>query len=293
MHDIHEVEVHNEKEVNDIPVDVLQDAVISQNGELPQEYLLLFGEEPVGNTPLWGEEVQSVIASYWNKYIDLGVDKTEKEALQKKYLIPKNIPHLKSPELNPEILASISEAQKKEDKYSSIIQGQIGNGLAALAKGLNRLLSVDENTLMRDLKTEIIPCLIDSGKIFTDVFHMESTRRKYHIEASLNHTVRKIVRESKPDKFLCGMDFAEKFKEAKNHLRTGKELKNAGPNSTNYKRFSGTQSASVANTAKFNVPCNTGSLNYRGPHYKSKMKKPSVNKFQRTSYYQERKGYRK
>lgn len=67
--------------------------LISQEGEFSQEYLLLFGKEPVGNASLWGKKVQSIIASYWNKYIDLGVDKAEKEILKKKYPIPANIPH--------------------------------------------------------------------------------------------------------------------------------------------------------------------------------------------------------
>ncbi|XP_030750018.1 uncharacterized protein LOC115877829 [Sitophilus oryzae] len=235
--ELHEVQVHRE---NEIPDNLCEETL----SVVPDEVLKLFGEEPLGDEPTWGEEVKSIIADRWNKYLVLGITKQEKEDLKKKYPVPKNIRFLQGPEINPEISESITDAQKNHDKYMSIVQNQLGNGLSALAKGLNALLVDKANA---DVGSKVMPCLIDAGKVITDAFHMITKSRKFHIEANLNPTVKKIVRDSKPDKFLCGENFSEKFKEAKNHQRTGKELKFAKANfvvnrqssSTTYARSSG------------------------------------------------------
>ncbi|XP_030755098.1 uncharacterized protein LOC115887751 isoform X3 [Sitophilus oryzae] len=209
-------------------------------------------------------------------------------------VVPKNIRFLQGPEINPEISESITDAQKNHDKYMSIVQNQLGNGLSALAKGLNALLVDKANA---DVGSKVMPCLIDAGKVITDAFHMITKSRKFHIEANLNPTVKKIVRDSKPDKFLCGENFSEKFKEAKNHQRTGKELKFAKANfvvnrqssSTTYARSSG---QSVRRSFR-----NQPTLNYRGAYHKNKVKRTPPPRTQRrypvkAPYYQKG-GYQK
>ncbi|KAF2882991.1 hypothetical protein ILUMI_23219 [Ignelater luminosus] len=56
-------------------------------------------------------------------------------------------------------------------------------------------------------------------------FSYVDNNRKYHVEAQLNSMVRKFVKNSKPDKWLSGKDFAKKLKEAKSHFCTGKEMR--------------------------------------------------------------------
>ncbi|KAF2905125.1 hypothetical protein ILUMI_01052, partial [Ignelater luminosus] len=82
----------------------------------------------------------------------------------------------------------------------------------------------DEPFFALDMHALILPGIIDAGRIFADVFHILTTNRKYHVEAQLNSTVRKILKNNKPDKWLCGKDFAKIFKEAKFYFRTGKEI---------------------------------------------------------------------
>lgn len=64
-----------------------------------------------------------------------------------------------------------------------------------MSKGLNTLIV---NINSSDVISKVNSRLIDAGKIFFDAFQS----RKYHIEANLNPTVKKIVRESKTDKLL-------------------------------------------------------------------------------------------
>lgn len=146
--------------------------------------------------------------------------------MEKKYLIPKNIPWLKTPILNPELESSLTDQGKKEDKYSSIIQGHLGLALSALSKCIDTILK-DEDCPIEHVRNQLLPCIVDAGKNMCGVFNMISTSRKYHVGANLNSTVKKIVKESKPDEFLCGKNFAEKFREVKTQMKTGKEMKNS------------------------------------------------------------------
>lgn len=266
------MQVHQENEP--IAAEVEPHAEITTNiPQLSEEILKLFGEEPRGDEIMYGEEVNQIIADRWNKYITLGVDKSEKEELGRKYLIPKNLPSLQAPLLNPEIAASLSEANKKEDKYKSTIQGQLGSGLRILAQAVNKMLKGDVNE-----NGNVLPLLVDAGKVLCDTFNMMTTNRKYHVESQVNSTVKKLVRESKPDKFLCGSEFAEKFKETKNQIRTGKELKQMGSvlsKSSTYRRPIFNYGNIAASGSSARVDTATASLNYRSHYNRSRMKKPT------------------
>ncbi|KAF2902739.1 hypothetical protein ILUMI_03447 [Ignelater luminosus] len=132
------------------------------------------------------------------------------------------------PALNSKLNSSLRESSSKDDKYVATIESQVGLGLVAVAKVLEKLIK--EEKPPNDIKTQILP-------------------------AQLNSTVRKIVKNSKLGKWLYGKDFAEKFKEATSHFRTGKERRLRG-------------SAKKPN----------GSLDFRAMHHKGKMKEQQVDR---------------
>lgn len=106
----------------------------------------------------------------------------------------------------------------------------MGIAFAALAGVINNILK--DNEPITNVKSELMPNLVDAGKILCGVFHMMTTNRKYYIESQLHPTVKKVKRESKPDEFLCEKNFAEKSKEIKTQWRTGREMKSTFSNRT-------------------------------------------------------------
>lgn len=235
--------------------------------EVNPEILSLLGEEPRGSERVFGAEVHQALASRWNSFIRSGIEKSAKEDLEKKYLIPANLPHLRAPLLNPELESSITDAAKKDDKYVSTIQSHMGVAMGALAGAIDKLFK--EDLTLADVKSQVLPSLVDAGKLLCDTFHMLSTNRKYHVEGHLNPAVRKIVKESQPDEFLCGKNLGERFKEQKVQWKTGKEMVSAYPHSS--KHYSSKPTAGPSGVYTRNNT-STKSLNYRTSLPKGRLK---------------------
>ncbi|CAG9764468.1 unnamed protein product [Ceutorhynchus assimilis] len=240
--------------------------------EQDPEILKLLGEEPSGSDSIFGSEVHQALADRWTKFLTLGVEKAEIEAMEKKYPVPKNISYLKAPALNPELESSLTDQGRKEDKYSSIIQGHVGLSLSTIASCIDAILKGDECPIT-DIKSQILPSIVDAGKNLCGAFNMISTNRKYHVGINLNPMVKKIVKESKPDEFLCGNNFADKFKEVKTQLKTGKEMKNVF---STPKSFPSTSSSSFQRTQGRN-----SSLNYQRKFAKGRIKERHVERPQK------------
>lgn len=240
--------------------------------EIDPEIAHLLGDIPSGKEVIFGKPVLQALADRWEKYLVLGIDKSDKEDLQKKFPPPKNIPLLRAPTLNPELESSVPDYSKKSDKYLATMQNHLGTGLTALGEVINKILTPDSP--ISDIKTDILPQVVAAGKLVCGVFHMLTTNRKYGLEGHLNSTVKKLVRESSPDEFLCGKGFADRYKEVKAQWRTGRDMKKfsspaaAVKKSNPYWGFSSQQNTSVASTSKVE----DGSLNFQRGVQKFKMK---------------------
>ncbi|XP_048482646.1 uncharacterized protein LOC125488553 isoform X2 [Plutella xylostella] len=84
----------------------------------------------------FGDDLQADVAARFQRILQDGLNKEEKDGLIKKYPYPKNVPLAKSPTLNPEISVNLAEACKLRDKRLLSKQDQLGKTLSALGKAL-------------------------------------------------------------------------------------------------------------------------------------------------------------
>lgn len=195
--------------------------LISDKDELPEEFLLALGNEGEEVKEI-GLPIQSELAVRWSRIMSNGLGKESKELIMKKYPTPENFPSAIPPEMNPEMLASISEVCIRRDRRITSHQHTTGKIMTCLGKALTSILKGNINT------KDLIEQVNDAAKLAGDMFHQDSTSRKFFALATTDQTVREAVRNEKPDKFLFGKDCAEKIKAAQSIKKTGAQIRAPG-----------------------------------------------------------------
>ncbi|XP_073952897.1 uncharacterized protein [Choristoneura fumiferana] len=152
-----------------------------------------------------------------------GLQKEAIENIVKKYPTPKNFNSGNAPLMNPEIQASVSELTLKRDRRITSRQNLTGKAMSCLGKSLTNLMKGNINT--RTLIEEIN----DAAKLLAEIFHQDSSSRKFFALAGANQTVKEAVKDAMPDEFLFGKDCGEKIKAAQMIKKASTQIKEQAP----------------------------------------------------------------
>ncbi|VEN37040.1 unnamed protein product [Callosobruchus maculatus] len=164
----------------------------------------------------WGPDVHQAIASRWCKFLQHGVETKDLDEFNKKYLVPKNIPYLKPPKMNPEFKEILRVQPRSEDRFMVHIQSKMGVGLSAIAEAVDKLLTNEVGP--ENFKTTMLPLIADAGKIMCGAYNAMSVNRKYYIENKLEKPFKQAIRESIPDEYICGSAIGLTIKQIQDNL---------------------------------------------------------------------------
>lgn len=152
------------------------EVVVQLNVNLPNDVLEILGEEP-GCKSAAKILLHEQLVTRWGSTIKQGFPKEEALILLDKYSWPDNLPELTPPKLNPEVVAALQKLHLAADSSHSQVQSHLGKGLCALAKGLTAVLThIDKFPV--DIRQEFLTNLLDSGRIFTNLYHRVSYKEK-------------------------------------------------------------------------------------------------------------------
>lgn len=191
----------------------------SDEDVIPTEFLLALGEEGAEKEEV-GDPLQSELALRWTRILQNGLGKEAKDNIIKKYPTPSNFMQSIAPKLNPEIKTIMSEISLKRDARIRNRQNLIGKLLGCLGKSLTKILKGQINS------KELIEEINDGAKIASEIFHEDSSSRKFFALAGANKDIREGVKNSKTDEFLFGSECAENIKSAQALKKTGDIIKN-------------------------------------------------------------------
>nr|CAH7727848.1 unnamed protein product [Callosobruchus chinensis] len=233
MTDVSQTAEEGEGSVAETPVEgTVVDEDENATGNTDADLVKLLGDEPAkAQGAAMGPEVHTAIASRWEKFLTRGVDRKEMDQFNKKYLVPKNIPELRAPKLNQQLKSKLSDQSKREDRYIAMIQSGLGVGLSAIAETIDQVLR--NEIAAGEVKTALLPRIVDAGKIMCGMFNALTTNRKYHIEFKLEKQYKYLVKESIPDEWLCGKDFGTKISLIESQFDTLKQFKKIDSGSGN------------------------------------------------------------
>lgn len=163
------------------------------------------------------------LSQLWLPILRKGMNKEAKDKLLKDYLIPENCPLLQAPKLNPEISAAIPEGSRNRDKRIESTQQQLGQGIAALNKGLELLLDEGKDRL------QAVKFLSDSSRLLCDLHFVETEARKKMITPGLDKTFLNVMQDIDRDEMLFGNKLSEKIKASKVIEKHGLQIKKPAP----------------------------------------------------------------
>ncbi|XP_064210976.1 uncharacterized protein LOC135265425 [Tribolium castaneum] len=186
---------------------------------LDPEILLLLGAPQNSEEPL-GEPIHASIAERWTVVLQKGLDPEITQQLLKKYPVGTNCTFAKTPRVNPEISASLTDSVLERDLRLSNKQLQMSACLAAMGKVLSLLLKNEQPD-----GTSFIEALSDSGRLLSDLFYQDSFLRRTLIRGSLNNKFKKTLEEAPIDDLLFGSDWSERLQQAKSLEKSSLELK--------------------------------------------------------------------
>ncbi|KAI8426644.1 hypothetical protein MSG28_005416 [Choristoneura fumiferana] len=69
----------------------------------------------------------------------------------------------------------------------------------------------------------------DAAKLLAEIFHQDSSSRKFFALAGANQTVKEAVKDAMPDEFLFGKDCGEKIKAAQMIKKASTQIKEQAP----------------------------------------------------------------
>ncbi|CAH1989892.1 unnamed protein product [Acanthoscelides obtectus] len=164
----------------------------------------------------FGPDVHQAIAARWCKFLQHGVERKDIDDFAKKYLVPKNIPFLKPPKMNPELKDILREQPRSEDRFMVYIQFKMGVGLSAIAEAVDKLLTNEVGP--DNFKTTMLPLIADAGKIMCGAYNAVSVNRKYYIENKLEKPFKQAIKESIPDEYICGAAIGLTIKQIQDNL---------------------------------------------------------------------------
>lgn len=160
--------------------------------ELDPDIISALGETSV-EAPKFGPKIHEQLALLWLPILKKGMTKDSKDEILKKYRIPENCALLEAPKLNPEISAVVTEGARARDQKVKTMQLQLGQGIAALNKGLELLLHDNKDRL------QAIKFLSDSCRILCDLHHVQTEARKKLVTSGLERFFLTIMQDADRD----------------------------------------------------------------------------------------------
>ncbi|CAG4942308.1 unnamed protein product [Parnassius apollo] len=208
----------NESQTKRKRIIVPSDSEEENNESMSSNVLQLLGEEPKHENIL---EIHIDVANIWNNIVTNGLDKESKDKINKKIPTLKNC-DVTAPNLNSEILATLSASAKTRDERLREKQNQIGYIIANLNCVLKSLL------VKNDSNKEEIEKISDSLRLLCDLQFMESETRRAVILPGLNKSIKNSLEKCKAsDGLLFGKNLSETIKESKSIERSSRDLKKA------------------------------------------------------------------
>lgn len=220
----------------------------------------LMGDIPptkkLSSAPINGE-----IAKRWEHIALSGLESADRAKLMDTYPPPSNATKLGAPKLNDQIKAVGTEYALERDQQFESLQTQLSAGLTALGNSLTKLLSTPH-----DNQTLALNELVDSAKLFLDMQHSLSVKRRQLATSAVKSTViKKIADKTSVDTLLFGEDFQQRIKEAEELEKLGKQL-NGSKVANSLPKKKSTNFSSTSRYVKSAVKtAKKASLNYRGP----------------------------
>ncbi|XP_074027739.1 uncharacterized protein [Leptinotarsa decemlineata] len=157
-----------------------------------------------------GPNIAEDLASRWQQYLTLGLDKETRQELWKKWNIPGNCGSLKAPKLNPEFQSLLAPAELKKETFLQNTQEILGRGLSALGCSLSLVL-----VNLKSYDNNLVSSLVDAAKLITDTHHTISTHRRHQLKNRLSSQIQKVIESQIIDDFLFESDLSENCKAAK------------------------------------------------------------------------------
>lgn len=166
-----------------------------------------------------GEPIRQELADRWTKILTTGLGKDARDALIKKYPTPKNFPGAVAPILNPEVAASFSDTSLKRDKRIVFRQNMTGKVMTSLGRALTNIFKGDINT------KSLIEQINDAAKMLAEIYHQDSSSRKFFTLPSTTKTIQEALKNTIPDEYLFGKDCMEKINTAQKIQKTSNQIR--------------------------------------------------------------------
>lgn len=166
-----------------------------------------------------GQPIHQQLAARWANIITEGLSKEAGATIIKKYPTPSNFKLVVAPEINPELLAALSEPSLKRDKRIMARQNMLGKALICIGQVLTNVMTGDINSKV------IIEKLSDAAKITAETFFEDSKSRKFFALAGTTATVKEALKSAKTDVTLFGTDCADKIRVAQAMQKTAVQIK--------------------------------------------------------------------
>ncbi|XP_048477959.1 uncharacterized protein LOC125488546 [Plutella xylostella] len=175
----------------------------------------------------FGDDLQADVAARFQRILQDGLNKEEKDGLIKKCSYPKNVPLAKSPTLNPEISVNLAEACKLRDKRLLSKQDQLGKALSALGNAFTNLLKKTPDI------PDVIRTLNDAGKLLADSHYAETDTRRSVLIPLIDKSLADPFKDRKRDTFLFGEKLGDLVKDSQGIKKTGQFIHPAPSTSSN------------------------------------------------------------
>lgn len=131
------------------------------------------------------------LAQMWTPILQKGLHEEAKDSLISQYRTPENCKDLRAPKLNPEVANVLDDDSKHLDRIMQAKQDQLGLGITAIGNAMT--LMMDNINLFNEgsgssTMNKIWKHISNSGRILTDLHHMETNTRRYLFENELKNS---------------------------------------------------------------------------------------------------------
>ncbi|XP_057332089.1 uncharacterized protein LOC130671954 [Microplitis mediator] len=202
---------------SETPPDIMKESEV----EIPaveQDILEILGEDP-SKIEKHGSDFHTEIATRFQYWSTLGINKENRKELNEKYLIPRNCPCINAPLINPEIKAALSDTVVKRDKGIEAKQKQLASAISCVGGAISHLINSKEKDNV------LLGQLTDAGRLLCDLQYTESITRRNFVFYSVKKEFKDQLLTTKIDKHLFGENLADTLKTAKAVSKSAAEMK--------------------------------------------------------------------
>lgn len=217
------------------------------------------GENPATATDV-GEAIHNEIAIRWKNFLTKGMGKEATQEMIKKYPIAENCIQLKGPRLNGEIETCLPRQVISHDKFMTMIQDRIANGLTNLGSVMSEIIKNPDGAPFK----EILPKLADSTQMLCGVHHTLSIHRRYQVKPYLKGDCKKVIDDCPINEYLFGTELLDRVKANQALTKAGKEMKSYQTSSRFNKNQPGTSFQKTYANRDLNYPRHQNKTRWKG-----------------------------